>query len=334
MADLYPLLLQPRFVERVWGARDLAPIYDHNVGDGQQPIGEVWLTGDECRVTNGPLAGRTLSELSRHFNQRLVGEAAAIPGRFPLLIKFLFPREKLSLQVHPDDDGARSAGEPCGKTECWYVVAAQPGAQIALGLKPGTTREQLKRAIEQRRAEALLNWIDLKPGDMIYVDAGTVHSIGPGSVIVETQQNSDTTYRLYDYGRGRELHVEQGLEALKERTHAGKVSRNGFTPEGNDWATRLINSPCFEVSKSNLREGQEQVITRHMPPSSVQVLVALDGCGAVNAKGTDPVIFNRGQAVVVPAVIEQFAVRPQGKLEYMLMRLPQAETPHPETKIE
>jgi mannose-6-phosphate isomerase len=334
MPDLYPLLMLPEFVERVWGAHDLAPVYDLKRTPQQQPVGEVWLTGDECRVANGPLAGRTLAELSRQFAQKLVGEAAVLPARFPLLIKFLFPREKLSVQVHPDDEGARAGGEPCGKTECWYVVSAEAGAQIGLGLKPGTTRAELQRAIEETRAEALLNWITLKPGEMFYADAGTVHAIGPGSVIVETQQNSDTTYRLYDYGRGRELHIQQGLAVLKEKTRAGRVLRNGFTPEGNDWAVRLINSPCFEVSKASLREGQEQVITRHMPPSSVQVLVALSGCGSVVTKGMDPVTFNKGQAVVVPAALEKFSVRPQWQLEYMLMRLPQGETPHPETTIE
>jgi mannose-6-phosphate isomerase len=334
MPDLYPLLLLPDFVARVWGAHDLAPIYELKLSAAQEPVGEVWLTGDQCCVANGPLAGRSLAELSRQFGPELVGEAASIPDRFPLLVKFLFPRHKLSVQVHPDDEGARAVGEPCGKTECWYVISADPGAQMGLGLKPGTTREQLKHAIEEARAEELMNWVTLKAGDMFYADAGTVHSIGPGSVIVETQQNSDTTYRLYDYGRGRELHVAQGLAAVKEQTHAGKVLRNGFTPEGTDWGVRLINSPCFEVTKSGLRAGQEQVITRHLPPSSVQILVALEGAGLVAAKGMDPVAFNKGQAVVVPAMLDKFAVSPQTELEYMLMRLPQGDTPHPETSIE
>ena len=334
MPDLYPLLLLPEFVERVWGTRDLAPIYDVKIGATQQPVGEVWLTGDRCCVANGSLAGRDLAELSRVFGPELVGEAAGVRDRFPLLVKFLFPQQKLSVQVHPDDAAARAAGEACGKTECWYIVSAEPNAQIALGLKPGTTRDELKQAIEETRAEELLNWVTLKAGDMFYADAGTVHAIGPGSVIVETQQNSDTTYRLYDYGRGRQLHVQQGMAAVKEKTHAGKVLRNGFTPEGNDWAVRLINSPCFEVSRSRLRAGQEQLVTRHLPPTSVQVLVALNGSGSVSVKGSDAVTFSKGQAVVVPAKIDKFSVSPQPELEYMLMRLPQGETEHPETSIE
>ena len=137
-------------------------------------------------------------------------------------LKFLFPHEKLSVQVHPDDEAARRVGEPCGKTECWYVAHARPGAQIALGLKPGVTGAQFEKAIHEQRAEELLNWFNVFPGEMIYVAGGTVHTLGPGSIIVETQQQSDTTYRLYDYGRPRELHLKEGLAAVKEKVASGK----------------------------------------------------------------------------------------------------------------
>jgi mannose-6-phosphate isomerase len=150
MADLYPLLLIPEFDERPWGTRDLAPIYSKVVG--KNPIGESWLTGEECRVANGPLSGQKLRDLAAKYGADLIGEAAQVPNRFPLLIKFLFPRDKLSVQVHPDDAAAREIGQPCGKTECWYVYKAMPGAQIALGLKDGVTRDQLRRGIEEKRA--------------------------------------------------------------------------------------------------------------------------------------------------------------------------------------
>src|SRR5262249_10820792 len=156
---------------------------------------------------NGPLAGKTLGELCKQFGADLVGESAVANDRFPLLIKFLFPREKLSIQVHPDDEMAQRLGLPCGKTECWYVLHAEPGAQVGVGLKPGATKAQFAEAIKHGHAEKLLNWIDVAAGDLIYVEAGTVHAIGPGSILVETQQNSDTTFRLYDYGRPRELHL-------------------------------------------------------------------------------------------------------------------------------
>src|SRR4051812_46873735 len=248
MPELYPFLLRPEFHERPWGARDLAPIYDKKADAA--PIGEAWLTGDDCRIDNGAHAGMTLGEASQKFGVALTGDAPQ-RGRFPLLIKFLFPREKLSVQVHPDDEMARRVGEPCGKTECWYVLASEPGAKVGLGLKQGTTREALQRAIAEKRAEHLLNWIDVRAGEMIYVDAGTVHAIGPGSTLVETQQNSDTTYRLYDYGRPRELHVEQGLAAMKPHTHAGKVMSMNVEPG----QVNLVSSPCFVVDKFRVADG-------------------------------------------------------------------------------
>src|SRR6202049_4737622 len=223
MNDLYPLLMSPVFDPRPWGGLDLSPIYPNH--RFEEKIGESWLTGDEGKVANGPLRGKSLAELSARYGRDLVGEAAHDSSRFPLLTKFLFPHEKLSVQVHPDDEAARRAGQPWGKTECWYVAHAKPGAQIALGLKPGMTVAQLEHAIHERRAEEMLNWLNVYAGYMIYVAGGTVHTLGPGSVIVETQQQSDTTYRLYDYGRPRELHLKEGLAAVKLNTASGKVVR-------------------------------------------------------------------------------------------------------------
>ena len=195
----------PAFDPRPWGTVDLSPIYPNH--KCEEKIGEAWLTGDHCKVRNGPLAGQSLAEISARYGRELVGEAARDPNRFPLLLKFLFPHEKLSVQVHPDDGMARRTGQPWGKTECWYVVSAKPGAQVALGLKPGVMRADLERAIHEKRAEELLNWISIYPGEMIYVAGGTVHTLGPGSILVETQQQSDTTYRLYDYGKIGRAHV-------------------------------------------------------------------------------------------------------------------------------
>ena len=138
MSDLYPLLMIPEFSPRPWGTRDLRPIYTRVVG--KEPIGEAWLTGDECRVANGPLSGASLGELCRRFGRELMGEAAPHPDRFPLLTKFLFPRDKLSVQVHPDDEVARELGQPCGKTECWYVAKCLPGAQV--GARPAGRSQQ------------------------------------------------------------------------------------------------------------------------------------------------------------------------------------------------
>jgi mannose-6-phosphate isomerase len=324
MADLYPFLLVPEFKERVWGTRDLRPFYTQVVS--HEPIGEAWLTGDDCKVANGPLQGQTLGELCARFGPTLIGAAAPCLDRFPLLIKFLFPREKLSVQVHPDDEMAKRIGQPCGKTECWYVARAVAGAQVGLGVKTGTTRESFKEAIENKNAEHLLNWIDVKTGELVYVDAGTVHAIGPNAIYIETQQNSDTTYRLYDYGRARELHIEQGLEAMKETTHAGKAK-----PQSIDGHDLLVASPCFIVERFAATEPM--TITADPGASSAQVLVAADGCGVIESEGSQPVTFNKGEAVVIPASIAQFQLRPQWSVEYLRMRLPAEKLSHPVTTM-
>lgn len=323
MSELYPLLMMPEFHERVWGTRDLAPIYSRIVG--QEPIGEAWLTGEQCKVANGPLSGASLHDLCQRFGRDLVGETAPEPNRFPLLIKFLFPKEKLSVQVHPDDAGARALGLPNGKTECWYVARSIAGAQVGLGLKPGVTRDQFARAIEEKHAEDLMNWIDVKTGDMIYVDAGTVHAIAPGSILIEAQQNSDTTFRLYDYGRPRELHVEQGMRAVREKTAAGKVIR-----ENRNGHDVLVASPYFIVERYNVAEPKSFAEEKG---SSVQILVAVDGAGAVESPAAQPVSFNRGEAVIIPASVTEFVVRPQWTLEMLRLRVPVEKLPPPKTTL-
>src|ERR1700690_4291825 len=223
MTQLYPLLMTPAFDPRPWGTLDLAPIYPN--AKFNEKIGEAWLTGDNCVVTNGAFAKRNLADLSKEFGAEFVGAAARDPQRFPLLLKFLFPAEKLSVQVHPDDATAQGFGEPWGKTECWYVAHARPGAQIALGLKAGVTRAQFEQAIHEKRAEELLNWVNVYQGEMIYGAGGTVQTLGPGAGIVGTQQQSDTPYRLYDYGRPRALHLERKIGSIKEHVASGKVIR-------------------------------------------------------------------------------------------------------------
>lgn len=330
MPELYPLLLQPQFHERVWGTRELAPFYAPEMNGG--PIGEAWLTGDDCCVANGPLAGRTLAELARQFGARLVGDAGDEDDRFPLLIKFLFPREKLSVQVHPDDENAAKVGQPCGKTECWYVLRAAPGAQIGLGLKAGTSKAEVERAIRETRMEHLLNWIDVHEGDMIYVDAGTIHTIGGGVVIVETQQNSDTTYRLYDYGRPRELHIESGLLAVKEQTNAGKVIAGQPQIEQGKTQINRVTSPSFIVDQFKLTHTWEFRRPRHAK-RSVWCLIATRGCGVIESAGSAPITITGGEAVVVPAEVERFMLKPQWEMEFLCASLPVESVGHPVTVL-
>ena len=332
MESLYPLLMQPGFDPRPWGTQDLSPIYPNH--RFEQKIGESWLTGDECTVTNGPLSGRTLAQLSEQYQRELVGQAARDPKRFPLLLKFLFPHEKLSVQVHPDDAQALRVGEPWGKTECWYVAHAKPGAQIALGLQPGVTAEQLEQAIHQNRAEEVLNWINVFAGDMIYVAGGTVHTLGPGSIIVETQQQSDMTYRLYDYGRPRELHLKDGMAAVKEKVNSGKVIRPA--PQQISAKNRkapLVAAPYFVVEMFEAKDQVQLASHDDSGNSSVQILVAVEGCGVIEAPGFESVTLTKGDAVVIPASIGNFAVRAQWAVEFLRAYVPGTCLPEPETRM-
>jgi mannose-6-phosphate isomerase len=333
MSNLYPLLMLPAFDPRPWGTHDLSPIYPNR--RFEEKIGESWLTGDDCKIANGPFTGQTLAQVSEKYQRELVGDAARDARRFPLLLKFLFPHEKLSVQVHPDDEQARRVGQPWGKTECWYVAHARSGAQIGLGLKPGVTVAQLEQAIGENRAEELLNWLNVYTGDMIYVAGGTVHTLGPGSVIVETQQQSDTTYRLYDYGRPRELHLKEGLAAVKLNVASGKVVRPAPAqiPGSNNRQAPLVAAPYFVVDMFEMKDEQELSTRDESGKSSAQILVAVEGCGIVEVVGTEPVTLAKGDAVVVPACAGKFTVRPQWTLEFLRARVPGMVQPEPQTRM-
>ena len=324
--------MTPLFDPRPWGTHDLSPIYAKTF---EEKIGESWLTGDHCRVQNGAFAGRALEDLAVEYGRDLIGTAPADEARFPLLAKFLFPHEKLSVQVHPDDDDARAIGQPCGKTECWYVAHAEPGAELALGLQPGVTRADFQKSIEENRAEELLNWIKVSAGDMIYVAGGTVHTLGPGSIIIETQQQSDTTFRLYDYGRPRELHLKDGLRVIKEKVGSGKVKPQPFQMIGQNGnrQRQLVASSFFVVEHFEMSAAQK-FEWGTMGGNSVQVLVAIDGKAVLECEGTEAVTLAKGDAVVVPPGDQTFIVHPEPEVRFLKSYVPGTTLPEPETSIE
>ncbi len=235
-----PFRLRPFFSERVWGRASLAPWFAET--GTTELVGEAWLTGPQCVAETGEDTGKALRAIADERGPALLGEGGE--REFPLLVKMLFPSEKLSVQVHPDDAKAQAMGQPRGKTECWYVLEAEPGAAVMLGLRDGVDAAAVERGIAEGTLEGMLRAVPVVAGDMIFVDAGTVHAIGSGVTLLETQQTSDTTFRLYDYGRPRELHVRQGIDATKFTTRAGKV-----TPQTMDGFTRLIEEQYFAVDR-------------------------------------------------------------------------------------
>ena len=309
-AGLAPFRIEPRFVNRVWGYRDLRPWYDRTAEEGD-PIGEVWLTGDDCLISTGPLAGQKLGGLFNRSPETMLGVHAA-ESDSPLLVKMIFAREKLSVQVHPDDRLAQKYGEPRGKTECWYAIAAEPGAQVAAGLRPGVTLQQVRDGIQNGTLEESLNVLPVEAGDMVFVDAGTVHAIWPGSVLLETQQNCDLTYRMYDYGRPRELHIEKSIEATRLTTRAGKVAPRALADR-----TILVEEDYFCVERIPVSGSRmsSSLPGAAEPAQGLSYLFAAAGEGAIVGADFYPIDLPTRGIVAVPAISPSFIVRDQGGLD-------------------
>lgn len=307
--SIAPFVLEPRFVGRVWGYRDLRPWYDKVAGD--EPIGEVWLTGDDCRIASGPHSGKSLLEIFEKSPQALLGTAAP-RAESPLLVKMIFAREKLSVQVHPDDRLAQKYGQPRGKTECWYAIAAEPGAQVAAGLKPGVTLDSIRSGIHDGTLEQSLDVLPVQAGDMVFVDAGTVHAIWPGSILLETQQNCDLTYRMYDYGRPRELHIDKSLEATRLTTRAGKVSAQKL-----DDRTILIDVEYFCVERipvAGSRAGHTLPTPEETSPG-LAYLFAASGSARLSGEGFESVLLPQRGIAAIPASSPAFTVEDLGGLD-------------------
>ena len=292
-STLSPFLLRPVFSPRPWGRRSLEPWYSaEQSGAAVEPIGEAWLTGANCLVADGSFADQPLQAVADAEREALLGAWRA-ENEFPLLLKLLFPDDKLSVQVHPNDAQARAMGQPRGKTECWYVVYAEPGATVACGLLPGVDPQAMHAAAADGSMESLLRFIPVRTGDMVFVDAGTVHAIGPGVTLLETQQTSDTTFRLFDYGRPRELHLEQGVAVAMAETRAGKVQ-----PERMGHGTRLIQEQYFTVDRLALRAGERLPLSD--AAGKPHCFTTLEGSGSLEyAEGAAE--LRSAHATVVPA---------------------------------
>ena len=309
-----PLRIEPIFSPRIWGARSLAPLFPEK-SNLAEPLGEAWLTGLDCRIAResfaGPFAGKTLGEAWREMPPEWRGKRFTPEGVFPLLVKFIFPTEKLSIQVHPDDAYAaiheRAAGGR-GKTEMWHIVSAESGAQVLLGLNPGVGKQQFLEGLEKHTLESLLHHQEVSAGDTIFVPAGTPHTIGPGMVICEVQQTSDLTYRVYDYGRvdssgkQRELHIEKALDVTKfgGSLPGGKVAPLPL-PDQQVKKTLLAACPFFATERWEFSSAaQSASATSHF-----ELFVVLEGSGRLAwQNGAAP--YSRGECWFIPASLGQF----------------------------
>ena len=294
-----PLIFEPIFQERIWGGRKLAELFGKNLPPGKR-IGESWEIVDrpeaQSIVREGPLSGRSLHDLWVNFGEELFGKVPDVP-RFPLLIKLLDAQEKLSLQVHPPQEIAESLGGEA-KTEFWYVAAAEPNAEIFVGLGKSMTRDQFEDALHSGTVADCVHPIRMKSGDAMFLPSGRFHAIGAGNLLVEIQQNSDTTYRVFDWnrvddqGKPRQLHIDQALQCIDFNDVAPKP----ITPTGE----LLVRHELFDVQKWNLDSA------RDIAPLG-QFAIVLCLTGALHWAGVD---FTPGDFLLVPASFQDRSIHP------------------------
>jgi mannose-6-phosphate isomerase len=326
-AQLYPLRFDPIYQYRLWGGRRLASLLSAPLpGDG--PIGEAWVLSDraghQSLVANGHLKGQTLGQLMEQFREQLMGRLSSRFSHFPLLLKFLDAREMLSVQVHPSEAHPEliPPGDT-GKTEAWVVIEAEKGSHIYAGLKPGTTAAGLRESLgDGTIADYLVNIVP-KPGDAVFIPAGTVHTLGNDVMVFEVQQNSDVTFRLYDWGhidpktkRPRPLQVDQAFAGIDFG-----ASDRGLVAPRVETTTPVERETLFDCHAFQLWRllGQHQFTVG--AKSEPRVLVGIEGSGQIVHKGT-PYAVGKGDVWLLPAEAGECAFQPSGEVILLEVAIP------------
>ncbi len=336
----YPLLLQPIYKEKVWGGRTLERLGRDLPGDADAKIGESWELVDLAQtsasgggggaessvVANGPLAGQTLGQLVAKHQADLLGDVPlSNEGGFPLLLKYLDASQNLSVQVHPSAAYAAQHDDAFLKSEAWYIVDCEPGAVIYKGIQPGVTPDQLRAALESNTDEAvvpLMISVPVTPGDIHYLPSGTCHALGGGILVAEVQTPSDTTFRVYDWGRtGRELHVEPALQCID----FGPADTDRYQPgtvldDGPVHTARLVACEHFRIDRVQCPAGQ----TADFPAGQPVALMLLDGTVALTADGAEPVRATRGDTALLPAAASGLAATPDADAVWLEVTFPAA----------
>jgi mannose-6-phosphate isomerase len=323
---LYPLLFEPSLHPKVWGGRQLATRLG-KVLPGDQPIGESWEIFWKNRISNGPLRGKTLGELIDAYPRKMLSIPNADP-EFPLLVKFLDAQDWLSVQVHPDDErAALLEGEARGKTECWYIIDATPGAQIAYGLAEALDAHSFRKAIEAGRTKDVLQYVTVAPGDFIYVPAGTLHALGPGILLYELQQTSDTTYRVYDWdrpgldGKPRELHLDKALSCTnfeaRPRAKGTPYRVQSDTPGIN--ISQLVRGPYFSLDLLKLHRENLGSTTFTIEYDAAHLLTVISGHTTLQDLDDryERITLSAGMSAFVPAKLGPYSIVPENNAEIL-----------------
>ena len=320
---LYPIKFKPRIKERIWGGQAILKKKGKAASRlaKDKLYGESWdlssVKGDISVVSNGFLKGNNLEEIIEVYMGELVGEQIfeQYGLEFPLLIKYLDCNDKLSVQVHPDDTLAEERHNSFGKTEAWYVVDCKPGASIYLGFKDlNLTREEYIAAVAESRLEELLNKVEVKPGDVFFIPAGTVHALGAGLEVVEVQQTSDVTYRIYDWdrvdaeGKSRELHTSLAVDAIDFEADAELLHRKYNLNQGGE--AKVIECNYFTMTLHDVAGTKE--LDRSSLDSFV-VLIALNGSARIIADGNEENLYE-GEVILIPAEVNDITIDGNAKL--------------------
>ncbi len=306
---LYPLTFHPIFKERIWGGRELAKNYGKKLPAGKR-IGESWeisdRPGDESIISNGKFAGKSLHWLMENYSCEVLGDAKpATENRFPILCKILDAREKLSLQVHPPAHKATKLnGEP--KTEMWFIADALPGAELFVGLKRDVTRAKFEEKISDGSVAECFHRVPVRAGDAMFLPSGRVHAIGAGLVIFEIQQNSDTTYRVFDWnrtgldGKPRELHVPQSLVSIDFNDFEPKLAEEKFSGDDKINSRSLVRDKLFSAGHLELKSGAAVKLKNR----KLHIVAALKGQIEIRG-GSETVNLSAGQFCLIPASLER-----------------------------
>ena len=296
--EIYPLKFEPIFKQRIWGGQKLKEFFGKSLPAGEK-IGESWeladLPEDKSLITNGQLKGQTLAEAIAKYPEQITGDKN-FPTPFPLLIKFLDAQNVLSVQVHPDIETCKKMGKGDPKTECWYIIDAEPDAVIYKGQKKDVTKEQFAEAIKQGNTAELLQKIPVKQGQCYFLPAGTSHAIGAGLLIAEIQMPSDTTYRVFDWnrldknGNSRPLHIEEALESI----HFGESKEFAATTVG-----RLVDCELFKIDKGHQAKNCEMLLSA----GKMKTLIILSGSGIIS-NDKNNVEFKAGDTMLIPFAYE------------------------------
>lgn len=324
---MYPLLFEDMLQPRVWGGRLLETKLGKTLTT-DQPVGESWEVYFKNRVVNGQFAGKALAELIETHPVEMTGVANADP-EFPLLIKFLDAQDWLSVQVHPDDALAvELEGEPRGKTECWYIIHAEPGAKLVYGFAEAIDAEGFRQAIADGKTRDVLNYVAVQSGDFVFVPAGTLHAIGPGLLIYELQQTSDTTYRVYDWdrmgldGKPRELHIEKTIRCThyEKAVEAGNIVRANSTSDALTTLTSPAMSRYFNLYQLRFTPGSQ--VHADWSADAPQTVTAIKGAVTLvsTAESTqfEPLTLRAGQSCFMPKAVGKYGFAPESDGELLI----------------